>query len=144
VSDRRLEAIDPDSLGGRGSGYSNGILTPAGSRLLFVAGQIGWDRAHRLVDGGFVAQFEQALANVVDVVRAAGGAPEHLARLTVFVVDRGEYAGALQAVGAAFRRVVGRHFPAMSLVEVRGLLEPGAKVEIEATAAIPPASETIG
>jgi enamine deaminase RidA (YjgF/YER057c/UK114 family) len=135
----RLEPIDPESLGGRGRGYSNGILAPSGARLLFVAGQIGWDRERRLADGGFAPQFERALANVVEVVRAAGGAPEHLARLTIYVVDRSEYLAALPAVGAAWRRVVGTHFPAMALVEVRGLLEPGARVEIEATAALPPA-----
>jgi enamine deaminase RidA (YjgF/YER057c/UK114 family) len=135
-----LTPIDPESLGGRGSGYSNGMLAPAGARILFVSGQIGWDRQRRIVDGGFVAQFEQALANAVEVVRAAGGDAAHVARLTVFVVDKGEYANQLSAVGAAFRRVMGRHFPAMSLVEVRGLLEPGARVEIEATAAIPAAT----
>lgn len=135
----RLEPVDPEALGGRGRGYSNGILAPAGARLLFVAGQIGWDSRRRLVEGGFVAQFERALENVAAVVAAAGGAPEHVARLTLYVVDRGEYLGHLAAVGAAYRRVFGRHFPAMVLVEVRGLLEPGARVEIEATAALPPA-----
>jgi enamine deaminase RidA (YjgF/YER057c/UK114 family) len=138
MSDSLLKPVDPESLGGRGSGYSNGMLAPADARILFVAGQIGWDRAHRIVDGGFVAQFEQALENAVEVVRAAGGDTTHVARLTVFVVDKGEYANHLPAVGAAFRRVMGRHYPAMSLVEVRGLLEPGARVEIEATAALPP------
>ena len=135
----RLERIDPEALGGRGRGYSNGILAPAGARLLFVAGQVGWDRERRMVEGGFAAQFERALANVVEVVRAAGGAPEHLARVTIYVVDRNEYSAMLSAVGAAWRRVVGSHYPAMALVEVAGLLEPGARVEIEATAALPPA-----
>lgn len=133
----RLEPIDPEALGGRGRGYSNGILAPAGARLLFVAGQVGWDRERRMVEGGFAAQFERALANVVEVVRAAGGAPEHLARVTIYVVDRNEYSAMLSAVGAAWRRVVGSHYPAMALVEVAGLLEPGARVEIEATAALP-------
>ena len=135
----RLEPIDPEALGGRGRGYSNGILAPAGARLLFVAGQVGWDRERRMVEGGFAAQFERALANVVEVVRAAGGAPEHLARVTIYVVDRNEYSAMLSAVGAAWRRVVGSHYPAMALVEVAGLLVPGARVEIEATAALPPA-----
>ena len=133
-----LQAIDPDELGGRGSGYSNGMLAPAGARLLFVAGQIGWNRERKLVDGGFVAQFEQALENVVAVVRAAGGGPGDVARLTLYVVEKGEYALHLPTVGAAYRRVLGRHFPAMTLVEVKGLLEPGARVEIEAVAAIVP------
>lgn len=135
----RLEPIDPEALGGRGRGYSNGILAPAGARLLLVAGQVGWDRERRMVEGGFAAQFERALANVVEVIRAAGGAPDHLARLTIYVVDKNEYTAALPAVGVAWRRVVGSHYPAMALVEVAGLLEPGARVEIEATAALPPA-----
>ena len=134
-----LLPIDPPELGGRGSGYSNGMLAPAGARILFVAGQIGWDSERRLVDGGFVPQLERALENAVAVVRAAGGEAWHVARLTLFVVDKGEYLGQLGAVGAAYRRVFDKHFPAMSLVEVRGLLEPGARVEVEATAALPPA-----
>lgn len=135
----RLEPIDPAALGGRGRGYSNGILVPSGARLLFVAGQIGWNRERELVGGGFPAQFEQALANVVAVVAAAGGGPEQVARLTLYVVDRSEYLEQLAAVGAAYRRVLGDHYPAMALVEVSGLLEPGARVEIEAIAALPPA-----
>lgn len=134
-----LLPIDPPELGGRGSGYSNGMLAPAGARILFVAGQIGWDAERRLVDGGFVPQLERALENAVAVVRAAGGEAWHVARLTLFVVDKGEYLAQLGAVGAAYRRVFDKHFPAMSLVEVRGLLEPGARVEVEATAALPPA-----
>jgi enamine deaminase RidA (YjgF/YER057c/UK114 family) len=136
MSDFDLTAIDPESVGGRGSGYSNGMLASAGARILFLAGQIGWNRERKLVDGGFVAQFEQALANVLAIVEAAGGSAASVARLTIFVVDKGEYLNHLSAVGAAYRRVLGRHYPAMTLVEVRGLLEPGARVEIEATAAI--------
>jgi enamine deaminase RidA (YjgF/YER057c/UK114 family) len=135
----RLEPVDPGELGGRGRGYSNGIVVPAGARLLFVAGQVGWDRERRLVEGGFVAQFERALANVAAVVAAAGGGPEHVARLTLYVVDKSEYQEQIAAVGAAYRRVLGGHYPAMALVEVHGLLEAGARVEIEATAALPPA-----
>lgn len=131
-----LTPINPESLGAP-RGYSNGILAPAGARLLFVAGQVAWDAGHRLVGDDFASQFGRALHNVVAVVRAAGGSPEHLARLTVYVVDRREYLEQLAAVGAAWRRVMGRHFPAMALVEVRALLETGAKVEIEGTAALP-------
>ncbi len=131
-----LQPVNPESLG-RPRGYSNGMLAPAGGRLLFVAGQIAWDSAQRLVGPGFVEQFAQALANVLAVVREAGGGAEHLARLTVYVTDRREYLADLPAVGAAYRGVLGRHFPAMALVEVQGLLEPGAKVEIEATAVLP-------
>jgi enamine deaminase RidA (YjgF/YER057c/UK114 family) len=118
-------------------GYSHGVLAPAGGRLLFVAGQIGWDAEGKLVGDSFVAQFGRALANVAAVVRAAGGAPEHLARLTVYVTDRREYLADLAAVGEAYRAVMGRHYPAMALLEVSGLLEPGAKVEIEGTAVLP-------
>lgn len=126
--------VNPESLGAP-KGYSNGIL--ASGRTLFVAGQIAWDRAHRIVCQDFAGQFGKALENVLEVVRAAGGGPGHVARLTIYVTDRHEYLGALAAVGQAYRAVMGRHFPAMSLVEVKALLEPGAKVEIEATAVLP-------
>lgn len=118
-------------------GYSNGMLAPAGGRLLFVAGQVGWDENQRLVEGGFTAQFARALANVVEVVRAAGGGPEYLTRLTLFVVDKDEYAASRKSVGESYRVIMGAHYPAMSLLEVKGLLEPGARVEIEGTAVIP-------
>ena len=130
-----MRLINPDELGVP-RGYSNGVLTPAGTQILFVAGQIGWNRNQELVSESFVEQFEQALRNVVAVVTAAGGVPENLARLTVFVTDKQEYLADLEAIGQAYRRVMERHFPAMSLVEVQALLEAGAKVEIEGTAAI--------
>ena len=131
----RLRAVNPAELGAP-RGYAHGMLAPAGGRLLFVAGQVGWDGEGRLVPGGFVAQFGQALRNVAAVVRAAGGRPEDVARLTIYVADRGEYLADLGAVGAAYREVMGRHYPAMALVEVRALLDPGARVEIEATAVL--------
>lgn len=127
--------INPEDLGAP-KGYSHGTLTPRGARILFVAGQVGWDEEQRLVGENFVAQFEQALANVVLVVRSAGGGRRDIARLSIYVTDKGEYLADLGAVGEAYRRVMGKHFPAMALVEVKGLVEPGAKVEIEATAAI--------
>jgi enamine deaminase RidA (YjgF/YER057c/UK114 family) len=130
-----LRPIAPPELAAP-RGYSHGVLAPAGGQLLFVAGQIGGDAAGRVVSPDFTAQFEQALRNVVAVVRAAGGEPGQLARLTIYVTDRNEYSAALQAVGEAYRRVVGRHYPAMALLEVRGLVEPAAKVEIEATAVL--------
>jgi enamine deaminase RidA (YjgF/YER057c/UK114 family) len=130
-----LQPIAPPELAAP-RGYSHGVLAPAGGKILFVAGQIGGDAAGRVVSGDFTAQFEQALRNVVAVVRAAGGEPRQLARLTIYVTDRSEYSAALQAVGEAYRRVVGRHYPAMALLEVRGLVEPAAKVEIEATAVL--------
>ncbi len=131
-----LVLINPKELGAP-RGYSHGILIPPGSRLLFVAGQVGWDAEQRLVSEEFLGQFDQALSNVVAVVQAAGGDARHIARLTIYVLDKQDYLEDLTAVGEAYRRVMGRHFPAMALVEVRGLIEPGAKVEIEGTAAIP-------
>lgn len=117
-------------------GYSHGIVAPASGRLLFVAGQIAWDGAGRLAAADFPGQFSRALENVVAVVRAAGGGPERIARLTVYVTDRREYLADLAEVGRAYRAVMGRHYPAMALVEVQALLEPGAKVEIEAIAVL--------
>ncbi len=121
----------------RPKGYSNGRCAPAGARLLCIAGQIGWDTQERLVSADFVAQFTQALENVVAVLAAAGGTPDHLLRLTYYVTDKEEYRRALPEVGAAYRALLGKVFPAATLIEVKGLLEPGAKVEIEATAALP-------
>jgi enamine deaminase RidA (YjgF/YER057c/UK114 family) len=120
----------------RPRGYSNGIA--ASGTLLFVAGQIGWEPRHSRAKLGktFAAQFDQALANVVAVVREAGGVPSDLVRVTVYVTRKTEYVSQLKQVGEAWRRRIGRHYPAMTLVEVKGLLEPGAKVEIEATAVL--------
>ena len=132
----RFKTINPPELGAP-RGYANGVLAPAGGRLLCIAGQIGWDAQHRLVAQDFSGQFEQALRNVTAVVQAAGGSPDHLLRLTIYVTDKREYTRELKAVGLAYRRVMGKHYPAMSLLEVKTLLEPGAKVEIEGTAVIP-------
>ena len=116
-------------------GYSNGMH--ARGELLAVAGQIAWDADAKLVGkGDFVRQFEQALANVVTVVRAAGGHAEDLISLTIFVTDRAEYAAQLAQVGEAYRRVLGKHYPAMALVQVAGLLEVDAKVEIQGLAVV--------
>ncbi len=130
-----MKVINPASLG-RPSGYSNGLLTPPGVRVLFIAGQIGWDESRRLVGEDFVEQFDRALSNVLAVVREAGGAPGSIGRMTVYVTDKREYAARLAAVGERWRALMGRHYPAMTLVEVSGLLEDGAKVEIEATAVL--------
>ena len=116
-------------------GYSNGVA--AEGRQVFVAGQIGWSERAELVSDDFVAQVERALANIVQVLAEAGGEPRHLTRLTWFVTDKSAYVARQKEIGEAYRRVIGRHFPAMSLIVVAGLLEPGAKVEIEATAVIP-------
>ena len=128
--------VNPTTLG-PGRGYSHGMLAPAGGRLLFVAGQIGWNERQELVEGGFAGQFAQALANVVTVVREAGGGPADLGNLTIFVTDAREYVAALKEVGAAYREIMGRHYPAMALIEIKALLEPRAKVEIQGLAVIP-------
>src|SRR4030095_8801366 len=99
----------------------------------FVAGQIGWDENQRIVEGGFAAQFERALENTLAVAGAARGAAENIGRLTIYVTQKQEYIDALGDIGAAYRRMMGSYYPAMALVEVSALLEPGAKVEIEAT-----------
>jgi enamine deaminase RidA (YjgF/YER057c/UK114 family) len=105
--------------------------------MVFIAGQIGWDAQARLVDDDLVAQIEQALKNIVAVVAEAGGAPNHITRLTWYVTDKHAYAARRKEIGAVYRRVIGRHFPAMTLVMVAGLLEEGAQVEIEAMAVVP-------
>lgn len=118
-------------------GYANGVA--ARGTQVHVAGQIGWDAQQRLVGDDFVAQARQALANVVAVLAEAGARPEHLVRLTWYVVDRDEYVASLRALGRAYREVIGRHYPAMTAVEVRRLVEPRARVELEATAVVPDA-----
>jgi enamine deaminase RidA (YjgF/YER057c/UK114 family) len=136
----RLTTIHPPALGAA-SGFSHGILAPAGSRILFVAGQVGWDREKLLAPGGFVPQFERALENVRAVVESAGGTVDDLCRFTIYVTDRSLYENSLRAVGEVYRGFMVKHYPAMALVEVAGLLEPGALVEIEATAALAPMTE---
>ena len=116
-------------------GYANGVA--ASGTLIFVAGQIGWTARERFETDDFAGQTRQALQNILAVLKEAGAGPEHVTRLTWYVTDKHEYLGALAAVGAAYREVMGRHFPAMTLVEVRALVEDRAKVEIEATAVLP-------
>jgi len=135
------EAINPSNWP-RPSGYSNGMV--AEGRFLAISGQIGWDETGQLVGDGFLAQAAQALRNVMAVLRAAGGEAQHLVRLTWYVTDRNEYRQNLQALGAAYREIVGSHFPAMALVQVAALLEDGAEVEIEATAVLPPKTSSRG
>lgn len=117
-------------------GYANGMLAPDGT--LHVGGQIGWDAAQRFVSDDFTGQMRQALRNVVAVVEAAGGTASDVARLTWFVTDKAAYLARQKEVGAAYREVFGRHFPAMSMLVVAGLVEDRALVEIEATAHVPP------
>lgn len=128
-------AIDPPTLAPP-KGYANGLLMEPG-RLLFVAGQIGWTRESTLVSAELTAQFEQALRNVLDVVEAAGGSPEHIGRFTIYVTDKRRYLAETKTIGGVYRTLMGRHYPAMALVEVADLVEDGALVEIEATAVIP-------
>ena len=118
----------------RPRGYSNGMK--ARGEVVAVAGQVGWDEHARLVEGGFVPQFEQALKNVVTVVEAAGGEVQEIVSLTIFVTSRSEYLESQAELGAAYQRVLGKHFPAMALVQVAGLVDPGAKVEIQALAVV--------
>lgn len=122
----------------RPKGYANGVRIPAGQDLVFTAGVVGWDEAQRMVPGGFVAQFDQALANVLAVVACAGGGAQNVAQMTVYVTDREAYLGSLSALGEVWRRRMGRSFPAMALVQVAGLVEEGALLEIEAVAAVAP------
>lgn len=131
-----LEIIQPDGWP-KPKGYSNGMLAPLGARILMTGGMVAWDEREQLVGAGdFAAQFGQALANVVAVVRAAGGAPEDLMRLTIYVTDRQAYLDSVADLGKVYRDVMGRHYPAMALVQVAGLVEAGAMLEIEGTAAI--------
>jgi enamine deaminase RidA (YjgF/YER057c/UK114 family) len=116
-------------------GFSNGIA--AEGRQVFVAGQVGWDADQRFASDDFSVQTEQALRNIVEVLAEANARPEHIVRLTWYVTDKREYLSRLREVGEAYRRVMGRHFPAMTLVQVVALVEDRAKVEIEATAVVP-------
>ena len=130
-----FKRINPESLG-RPSGYANGLLTTRDVRFLFIAGQIGWDESHKLVSTDFVEQFDRALQNVLAVVYEAGGAPGGIARLVIYVTDKEEYRARTGEVGMRWRAHMGNNYPAMALVEVKGLLEDGAKVEIEGIAVI--------
>ena len=116
-------------------GYSNGIA--ARGRQVFVAGMVGWDAQGRFQTDDFVGQTRQALQNIVAVLAQAGAKPEHITRMTWYVTSKREYLDAAKAVGAAYREVIGRHFPVMTAVEVSALMEDRAKVEIEVTALVP-------
>jgi enamine deaminase RidA (YjgF/YER057c/UK114 family) len=119
----------------RPKGYANGVV--GAGRVLFVAGQVGWDAGGRFASDELAAQFGQALANVLAVVRAAGGGPEHVASMTVYVTDILAYRASLPAIGLAWRAQMGKVFPAMALVAVSALVEPEAVVEIQAYAVLP-------
>jgi enamine deaminase RidA (YjgF/YER057c/UK114 family) len=130
-----LKLINPESLG-RPRGYSNGVLAPQGARLLFIAGQVAWDARQQIVSDDFAEQFERALRNVLAVVGEAGGTSDSIARLVIYVTDKREYVARTEEVGERWRALMGRHYPAMALVEVKSLLDDAAKVEIEGIAAL--------
>ncbi len=122
----------------RPRGYSNGIAVRGGTAV-YIAGQVGSTGEGRWEETTFGGQFRQALRNVLEVLAQAGGRPEHIVRLTWYVLDRNEYLGALKEVGAAYRELMGRNYPAMTVVQVGGLVEAEARLEIEATAVVPEA-----
>jgi len=117
-------------------GYANGIETEGG-RLVFIAGQIGWDADQQFHSDDLAAQFEQALANTIAVLDAAGGAPQHICRITAFCTDKPAYVAARRALGGIWKRHMGRHYPVMTMVFVSALLEDRAVIELEATAVVP-------
>jgi enamine deaminase RidA (YjgF/YER057c/UK114 family) len=127
--------INPESLG-LPRGYSNGVLADHGGRFLFIAGQLGWNAQQKIATEDFVEQFDRALANVLTVVAEAGGQPHQITRLGIYVTDKSEYQQRTREIGELYRQRMGKHFPAMVLVEVKSLLDSAAKVEIEAIAII--------
>ena len=132
-----MEILQPPGWA-RPKGFSNGIA--AKGKLVFIAGQVGWTPAGKWEATDFASQFRQAIANILEVLAEAGGEPHHLVRLTWYVLDKQEYVGALRDVGKAYRELMGRHFPTMAVVQVGALVEPEARLEIEATAVIPEAT----
>ena len=128
--------INPKALGAP-IGYSHGVLVDGGGKLLFIAGQIAWDNNQKIVSDDFVEQFDKALENVITVLRAAEGNAENIARLVIYVTDKIEYRERTKEVGDRYRKHMGKHVPAMVLVQVAGLLDDRAKVEIEGMAVIP-------
>lgn len=131
-----FEFLNPESMTSP-RGFNHGVLAPAGGRILFVAGQTATGADGRIVPGGFAAQFARALDHSLAVVREAGGAPEHIGRMTVYVSDMAAYLAARRELADIWRERLGRHYPAMALVEVKSLVDEGAIVEIEATAVLP-------
>ena len=119
----------------RAKGFSNGIA--ASGRLVFIAGQVGWTGQGEWKEKSFAGQFRQTLQNILEVLAQAKGRPEHIVRLTWYVIDRDEYLASIKEVGAAYRELMGRHYPTMAVVQVSGLVERNARLEIEATAVVP-------
>jgi len=131
----KFELINPEALGAP-KGWNNGLLAPREGRLLFIAGQAGWEEGARGEPPDFAGQFARAMDKVLAVVRGAGGEPSDLARVTIYVTDLGLYRASLKTLGDAWRARLGKHYPAVALVEVSGLVDRGALVEIEATAVV--------
>jgi len=117
-------------------GYANGIVVPAG-RIVFIAGQVGWDDQQKFHSKDLVPQFEQALKNILAILAEAGGRAEHICRMTAFCIDKPGYLAARSELGRIWRQLVGRHYPAMSMIFVADLLDHPAKIELETTAVIP-------
>ena len=131
-----MDVLQPEGWK-RPRGYANGVRVPAGQELILVAGMVGWNEREEIVSDDFVAQFEQALRNVLAVLERAGAGAQHVIRMTVYVTDLDAYRSRQADLGAAWKRQMGGQYPAMTLVGVAGLLEEGARVELEVTAAVP-------
>jgi len=129
-----MQILQPPGWG-KPKGYSNGIV--ATGRMVFVAGQVGWNAQEQFDTSDFAGQARQALSNIVAILAEAGAKPEHIVRMTWYVGDRHEYLASAKALGAAYREVIGRHYPVMTAIQVAGFVEDGAKLEIEATAVLP-------
>jgi len=129
-----MQILQPPSWA-RAKGFANGIA--ASGKLVFIAGQVGWTGQGEWKEKSFAGQFRQTIRNILDVLAEAKGKPEHIVRLTWYVLDRDEYLASLKEVGAAYRELMGKHYPTMAVVQVSGLVERDAKLEIEATAVIP-------
>ena len=129
-----MQILQPPSWA-RAKGFSNGIV--ASGKMVFIAGQVGWTGQGEWKEKTFAGQFRQTIKNILDVLAEAKGKPEHIVRMTWYVLDRDEYLASLKEVGAAYRELMGRHYPTMAVVQVSGLVEREAKLEIEATAVIP-------
>ena len=129
-----MQILQPPSWA-KPRGFANGIA--ASGKLVFIAGQVGWTGEAKWEARDFAGQFRQTLKNIVEVLAQAGGKPEHIVRLTWYVIDKKEYLSSLNEVGAAYRELMGRHYPTMAVVQVSGLVEDEARLEIEATAVVP-------
>jgi len=129
-----MQVLQPPAWA-RAKGFSNGIA--AEGKLVFIAGQIGWTGQGEWKERSFAGQFRQALKNILEVLAQAGGRPDHLVRLTWYILDKKEYLASLKEVGAAYRELMGKHYPTMAVVQIGGLVEDEARLEIEATAVIP-------